>query len=83
MFWVVTAPTPARVKAQRAATAGEDEVTATASWPVLTQRAAREKVMTELSNRVAGVFRGRRGFVKYFILTIWNKKSKPNVCDSR
>jgi hypothetical protein len=45
MFCVVTAPTPARAYAQRAATAGEEEATAAANCPVRGHRAASEKVM--------------------------------------
>jgi hypothetical protein len=40
---------PARAKAQRAATAGEEEETATANWPVREQRATMEKVMVSVS----------------------------------
>lgn len=45
MFWVVAAPTPARAKAQRAVTAGDEEATATANRPVDAQRAAMENVI--------------------------------------
>jgi hypothetical protein len=48
MFCVVTAPIPARAWAQRAATAGDDDATATANWPVRAQRAAMENVMSLL-----------------------------------
>lgn len=44
MFWVATAPTLARVKAQRAATAVEEELTTMPKAPVTSQRAVREKV---------------------------------------
>lgn len=43
-FCVNAAPTPARTKAQRAATAGEEEATAAPTIPVRAQRAARENV---------------------------------------
>jgi hypothetical protein len=46
MFCVVTAPTPADAKAHRAATAGDDEATATANRPVETHRAAIENVIS-------------------------------------
>jgi hypothetical protein len=45
MFCVVTAPIPARAKAHRAATAGEEDATATANRPVEAHRAAMENVM--------------------------------------
>ncbi len=45
MFWLAAAPTPARAWAQRAATAGEDDATATPNIPVSAQRATTEKVM--------------------------------------
>jgi hypothetical protein len=44
-FWVQAAPTPARVWAQRAATAGLDEEIAIPNEPVSAHRAAIEKVM--------------------------------------
>ncbi len=44
MFWLATAPTPARAKAQRAPTAGLDEHTDTPNMPVALQRATIEKV---------------------------------------
>src|ERR1700761_3588110 len=43
-FWLATAPAPASAKAQRAATAGEEEVDATPNMPVRAQRATIEKV---------------------------------------
>ena len=43
-FWLATAPTPARAWAQRAATAGDDDATATPKRPVSAQRATIEKV---------------------------------------
>ena len=45
MFWLATTPTPARTWAQRAATAGEEDAITMPNWPVLAQRAIREKVM--------------------------------------
>ena len=45
MFWLATAPTPARRCAQRAATAGDDEEMAMPNIPVAGQRAVIEKVM--------------------------------------
>jgi hypothetical protein len=45
MFWLAAAPTRARACAQRAATQGLDEVTATPSMPVRSQRPTREKVI--------------------------------------
>jgi hypothetical protein len=48
MFCVDTAPTSLRVKAQRAATAGEEEVTATPNIPVSSQRATIENVILKL-----------------------------------
>jgi hypothetical protein len=44
-FWVATAPTPARAQAQRAATAGLDELTTRPSIPVRAQRPTSENVM--------------------------------------
>ena len=45
MFCVATAPTPARAWAQRAATQGEDDDTATPNMPVSGQCAEIEKVI--------------------------------------
>ena len=45
MFWLATAPTPALVYEQRAATAGEDEEIATPNIPVSAHLATREKVI--------------------------------------
>jgi hypothetical protein len=50
MFWVATAPTPARAWAQRAATAGLEEETATPNMPVRAQRAEIEKVIGDALN---------------------------------
>jgi hypothetical protein len=44
MFCVDTAPAPARAQAQRAATAGLEEVTATPSMPVRSHRPTIENV---------------------------------------
>ncbi|MNT12971.1 hypothetical protein D3C72_1479230 [compost metagenome] len=46
MFWLTAAPTPARARTQRAATAGDEDETAAPNWPVAGQRAMIEKVMT-------------------------------------
>src|SRR5262249_28014756 len=46
MFWLPAAPTWARAKAQRAATAGDEDDTAMPNMPVRGQRAAMENVMT-------------------------------------
>jgi hypothetical protein len=43
-FWDAAAPTPARAYAQRAATAGLEELTTIPSIPVRRQRPASEKV---------------------------------------
>ena len=48
-FCVETAPTPARAKAQRAATAGEDDEIAIPNCPVSAQRATIEKVIAGTS----------------------------------
>lgn len=55
MFWLATAPTPARRCQQRAATAEEDEI-AIPNCPVRAQRATMEKVM----RRHPGSRRSRR-----------------------
>src|SRR6056297_1718766 len=47
-FWEATAPTPARAKEQRAATAGEEEEMARPNMPVCAQRATSEKVIGSL-----------------------------------
>ncbi len=52
-FWLSAVPTPARTKAQRLATAIEDEVTAQPSAPVAGQRPAIEKVMPDAPGRAA------------------------------
>jgi hypothetical protein len=44
MFWDAAAPTPARACAQRAATAGLDDVTTMPKRPLSAQRAASENV---------------------------------------
>jgi hypothetical protein len=51
MFCVVTAPTPARANAHRAATAVEDDATATANRPVAAHRAAIENVIPYADSR--------------------------------
>jgi hypothetical protein len=48
MFWVETAPTPARTQGQRAPTAMLDELMAMPTWPVSWQRPMMEKVMVML-----------------------------------
>ncbi|MNI72346.1 hypothetical protein D3C73_1282820 [compost metagenome] len=45
MFWLTAAPTPARARMQREATAGDDDETAAPNWPEAGQRAMIEKVM--------------------------------------
>jgi hypothetical protein len=45
MFWLATAPIPARAWAQRAATAGDEDDTATPNMPVCAHRATMENVM--------------------------------------
>src|SRR5690606_6364158 len=45
MFWLATAPTPARSHGQRAPTAMLEELMAIPSWPVSGQRPMMEKVM--------------------------------------
>jgi hypothetical protein len=45
MFWLAAAPAPARACAQRAATAGLDDVTTMPKRPLAAQRAASENVM--------------------------------------
>jgi hypothetical protein len=46
MFWVETAPTPARTQGQRAPTAMLDELMAIPTWPVSWQRPMMENVMS-------------------------------------
>jgi hypothetical protein len=60
---------PARAKAQRAATAGEEDVTATANCPVRAQRAARENVMGRLLEQAKRTLAAAAAFVKYNLLT--------------
>jgi len=50
MFWLATAPIPARANEQRAPTAGEEDDTATPNMPVFAQRATTEKVMLHSFN---------------------------------
>jgi hypothetical protein len=45
MFWLTAAPTPARARMQRDATAGEDDATAAPKRPLRGQRAMIENVM--------------------------------------
>jgi anti-sigma factor RsiW len=74
MFWVVAAPIPARAKAQRAATQGDEEVTAAANWPVRGQRARSEKVMFRLL--LPAHLAAMVGFVKHIFLTAWFGNNK-------
>jgi hypothetical protein len=84
MFCVVTAPIPARAKAQRAATAGEEELTATANPPVRTQRAAMENVIGKSFRKHRTLpFPLRPGFVKHYFLTSWFDKGYTHPCASR
>src|SRR5689334_18935252 len=47
MFWLDTAPTPARSQGQRAPTAMLEELMAMPNWPVSAQRPTMEKVMAK------------------------------------
>ena len=47
MFWVATAPEPARTHAQRLATQGLEDVTTTPKLPLREQRPSREKVIVQ------------------------------------
>jgi len=55
MFWVATAPTPARPCIQRAATAGEEEAIATPNSRASADRATIENVMPQVSSGMTAI----------------------------